>query len=101
MKLKIKDKFCLSAEDTDRLIGMAWEDRTPFEAIEAQFGLKEKDVVVLMREEMTLSSWKMWRKRMSGRSTKHAARAGAQLSRHKCSRQRHISDNKISKRRRF
>ena len=57
----------------DRIIEMAWEDRTSFEAIQYQFGLSEKDVIALMRKEMKSSSFRMWRKRMSGRKTKHAA----------------------------
>ena len=55
----------------DRIIQMAWEDRTPFEAIEFQFGLKEKDVKLLMRRELKKSSYKLWRKRVRGRKTKH------------------------------
>ncbi|NVK03893.1 MAG: TIGR03643 family protein [Flavobacteriia bacterium] len=51
---------------------MAWEDRTPFEAIELQFGLKENEVRALMRKHMQPSSFKMWRKRVKGRKTKHA-----------------------------
>jgi uncharacterized protein (TIGR03643 family) len=58
----------------DRVIAMAWEDRTTFEAIELQFGLPEKQVIALMRREMTASSFRMWRERVTGRSTKHAAR---------------------------
>ena len=61
----------LSDRDIDRIIEMAWEDRTPFEAIEFQFGLKENDVRKLMRSEMKESSFKMWRKRVKGRKTKH------------------------------
>ena len=61
----------LSARDIDRIIEMAWEDRTPFEAIEFQFGLKENDVRKLMRSEMKESSFKMWRERVKGRKTKH------------------------------
>jgi uncharacterized protein (TIGR03643 family) len=61
----------LSSADRDRVIEMAWEDRTPFDAIERQFGLQEKDVIALMRREMKPSSFRMWRKRVSGRSTKH------------------------------
>ena len=61
----------LSSDDRDRIIEMAWEDRTPFEAIELQFGLLEKDVITLMRREMQPSSFRMWRKRVTGRSTKH------------------------------
>ena len=55
----------------DRVIEMAWEDRTPFAAIEFQFGLSEKEVIALMRKYMKRSSFKMWRKRVSGRKTKH------------------------------
>ena len=55
----------------DRIIEMAWEDRTPFEAIKLQYGLYEKNVIQLMRREMKESSFKMWRKRVSGRKTKH------------------------------
>jgi uncharacterized protein (TIGR03643 family) len=57
----------------DRIVEMAWEDRTSFEAIEFQFGLSEQDVISLMRQEMKASSFRMWRKRVSGRKTKHAA----------------------------
>ena len=57
----------------DRIIEMAWEDRTSFEAIHYQFGLSEKEVIDLMRKEMKSSSFRMWRKRVSGRKTKHAA----------------------------
>ena len=63
----------LSAEDTDRIIQMAWEDRTPFEAISIQYGLSEQDVIELMRREMRPSSFRMWRRRVSGRKTKHTA----------------------------
>jgi len=92
----IKNNF--SAEDTDRIIQMAWEDRTPFEAIEFQFGLKEKEVIEFMRANSKLSSFQMWRKRMSGRSTKHLQRRVSVDSRFKCTLQRSISLNKISKR---
>ena len=61
----------LSDRDIDRIIEMAWEDRTPFEAIEFQFGLKENDVRRLMRSQMKESSFKMWRERVKGRKTKH------------------------------
>ena len=62
----------MTEEQIDRIIEMAWEDRTPFEAIEFQFGLKENDVRKLMRKHMKESSFKMWRKRVKGRKTKHA-----------------------------
>ena len=61
----------LSPETIDRVIEMAWEDRTPFEAIETQFGLNEQEVIAVMRRYMKESSFKMWRKRVSGRDTKH------------------------------
>ena len=63
----------LQSSNIDRIIEMAWEDRTSFEAIQYQFGLSERDVIALMRKEMKLSSFRMWRKRVSGRKTKHAA----------------------------
>lgn len=88
----------LSPQDTDRIIEMAWEDRTPFEAIELQFGLSEKDVVELMRRQSKASSFRMWRKRMNGRQTKHRFLRTADVSRFRCSRQKAISQNKISKR---
>lgn len=77
---------------------MAWEDRTPFEAIEMQFGLTEKEVIELMRKEMKASSFRMWRKRMTGRKTKHSQLRSTEIDRFRCSRQRTISLNKISKR---
>lgn len=64
-------------EDQDRIIQMAWEDRTPFEAIEFQFRLKEKDVVAFMRRHLLASSFRMWRRRMKARTTKHASRRDA------------------------
>ena len=63
----------LEAADVFRIIEMAWEDRTPFEAIQAQFGLDESAVVDLMRAQLKPSSFRLWRKRMKGRITKHAA----------------------------
>jgi uncharacterized protein (TIGR03643 family) len=78
---------------------MAWEDRTPFEAILFQFDLAEKDVISLMRRELKSSSFKNWRKRVnSGVSQKHLNKRSSQINRFKCSRQRSISNNKISKR---
>ncbi|NEZ60670.1 TIGR03643 family protein [Adonisia turfae] len=64
----------LNPNTVNRVIEMAWEDRTPFEAIELQYGLKEKQVITLMRREMKHSSFKMWRKRVTGRKTKHLKR---------------------------
>jgi len=81
-------KYGLNPDEVSRVIEMAWEDRTPFEAIEASFGLKEPDVIELMRREMKLSSFKMWRERVAGRKTKHIARRGFRLGRHVCPTQR-------------
>lgn len=69
--MKLSD---LDLRTIDRIVEMAWEDRTPFAAIETQFGLKEKEVIALMRKEMKRSSFKMWRKRVTGRKTKHLAK---------------------------
>ena len=88
----------LSAADIDRIIEMAWEDRTSFEAIEMQFGLKQQDVIKLMRKEMKAGSFRLWRERTKGRSTKHEALRSVEIDRFKCSRQKTISHNKISKR---
>jgi len=88
----------LSQQDISRIIEMAWEDRTPFDAILSQFGLKEQDVIKLMRREMKPSSFKMWRARVQGRSTKHSKNRSEDVERFRCSRQRNISNNKLSKR---
>ena len=82
----------------DRIIEMAWEDRTTFEAIKFQFNLDEKQVIELMRKEMKIKSFKMWRKRVQGRKTKHQKLRTFEKGRFKCSRQRSISNNSISKR---
>lgn len=87
-----------SETDIDRIIEMAWEDRTTFEAIKLQFGLKEQQVINLMRKEMKPSSFRMWRARVQGRKTKHQKLRGFEKSRFKCSRQKQITHNKISKR---
>ena len=85
-------------DQIDRIIEMAWEDRTPFDAIELQFGIKEEEVIQLMRREMKPSSFRMWRTRVQGRKTKHLKQRSAEVERFKCSRQRGISNNKVSKR---
>ena len=85
--------------DLDRIIEMAWEDRTPFEAILMQFEVPEKEVIQLMRSELKRSSFNLWRKRVnSGVSQKHALKRNPEIDRFKCTLQRHISNNKISKR---
>lgn len=73
----------LSDADISRIVEMAWEDRTPFEAIEVQFGLNESAVIALMRLQMKPSSFRMWRKRMAGRVTKHAALRSVEVLRHR------------------
>lgn len=82
----------------DRIIEMAWEDRTPFDAIQFQFGLAEADVKALMKKELKFSSYKLWRKRVENCKTKHSAKRIAGIDRFKCNLQRAISNNKISKR---
>lgn len=85
--------------EIDRIIEMAWEDRTPFEAILMQFEVPEKEVIQLMRSELKRSSFNLWRKRVnSGVSQKHAQKRNPEIERFKCSLQRQISNNKISKR---
>ena len=96
--MRIQKKYNLTDRDVDRIVEMAWEDRTTFDAIKEQFGVPESDVIKLMRQEMKLSSWKMWRERVQNRATKHAKKRNFEEGRFKCSRQRRISNNKISKR---
>ena len=96
MQYNINEK--LSNSDIDRVIEMAWEDRTPFEAIKFQFNLSEQEVIKLMRLEMKPTSFKMWRKRVQGRATKHLKKRNFVKGSFKCSLQRNITQNKISKR---
>ena len=89
----------LSQLDIDRVIQMAWEDRTPFEAIFIQFKLTEADTIQLMRKNLKRSSFNLWRKRVNtGVSQKHMKRRDPDILRFMCSRQRTITLNKISKR---
>jgi len=89
----------MQAADIDRIIEMAWEDRTPFEAIVVQFGISESQVIDIMRKELKRSGFNLWRARVhSGVSQKHAKKRNPEISRFKCSLQRTISKNKISKR---
>ena len=87
-----------SDAEIDRIIGMAWEDRTPFEAIDAQFGLKEAAVITLMRKHLLPNSFKRWRKRVKGRSTKHGSLQNRETLRFKSVAQKQITLNRISKR---
>jgi uncharacterized protein (TIGR03643 family) len=89
----------LSEQELDRLIEMAWEDRTPFEAIRFQFGFTQGEVIKIMRSQLKRSSFNLWRKRVNqGISIKHLNKRSTDIERFKCARQRHISNNKISKR---
>ncbi|WBL25297.1 TIGR03643 family protein [Zunongwangia sp. HGR-M22] len=95
--MKISEKFNLSERQVDRVIAMAWEDRTTFEAIEYQFGLTEKDVIKIMQEQMHPRNWRKWRARVQGRKTKHQKLRNFESGRFKSTRQRHITGNRLSK----
>lgn len=88
----------LNASDIDRIIEMAWEDRTPFDAIERQFGLSEQDVITVMRRELKPTSWRRWRARVQGRLTKHESLSAVDDARFKADQQRTVTHNKIAKR---
>ncbi len=88
----------LTPLDIDRIIQMAWEDRTSFDAIKLQFGIAEAEVIALMRKEMKVASFKRWRERVQGRKTKHSQLRSESVERFRCSLQRSITSNKISKR---
>ena len=88
----------LSEIDINRIIEMAWEDRTTFDAIKFQFGLNEADVKALMKNKLKFSSYKLWRKRVETCKTKHAKTRINSINRFKCNLQRQITSNKISKR---
>lgn len=88
----------LSERDINRIVEMAWEDRTTFDAILSQFGISEKEVIKLMRKEMKESSFRMWRARVQGRKTKHQKKISDTSPRFKSKMQRNITLNKISKR---
>ena len=75
-------------ETKNRIIEMAWEDRTPFDAIKDQFDISEKDVIKIMRRNLRSSSFKLWRKRVSGRRTKHKINHGKNLYRFKSKNQK-------------
>lgn len=91
-------KINLQPEDIDRIIEMAWEDRTPFDAIQFQFGLAEADVKALMKKELKFSSYRLWRERVENCQTKHLKKRNPEIDRFKCNLQRTITRNKISKR---
>lgn len=91
---KIKE---LTEQDIDRIIEMAWEDRTPFDAIKNQFGISEGETIELMRRNMKRSSFKMWRARVQGRATKHAQKSPDDMIVFRSRMQRGVALNKISK----
>jgi uncharacterized protein (TIGR03643 family) len=94
-------KIVLTDVEIDRIVEMAWEDRTPFEAITFQFGVSEQETIEIMRKEMKPSSFRMWRERVQGRSTKHSklrTNDTSETGRFKCSQQKQISGNKMAKR---
>ncbi len=86
----------MNQRERDRIIEMAWEDRTPFEAIEFQFNMTEKEVISLMRKELKSKSFKRWRKHVQGRKTKHMKLRDESVNRFKSSRQKPISHNRIT-----
>ena len=96
--MTIPEKYNLSAEDIDRIVEMAWEDRTPFDAIKVQFGLPEADVIQLMQQEMHPRNWRKWRARVQSPRPKHPRPRDESVTRFKSRMQRGISSNRISKR---
>jgi len=95
--MSITTDFDFDERQVDRIISMAWEDRTTFEAIEFQFGLTEKQVITFMKEQMHPRNWKKWRARVQGRKTKHEKLRDVQVKRFKSDAQRQITGNRISK----
>ncbi|WP_298527249.1 TIGR03643 family protein [uncultured Christiangramia sp.] len=93
----IAEEYELDERQIDRIIAMAWEDRTTFEVIEFQFGLKEEEVIRFMREQMHPRNWRKWRARVQGRKTKHEKLRSDDISRFKSKAQRQITGNRISK----
>ncbi|WP_299153360.1 TIGR03643 family protein [uncultured Christiangramia sp.] len=93
----IAEEYELDERQIDRIIAMAWEDRTTFEVIEFQFGLKEEEVIMFMREQMHPRNWRKWRARVQGRKTKHEKLRSDDISRFKSKAQRQITGNRISK----
>ncbi len=96
--IAITEKNSFTDIQIDRIIEMAWEDRTPFDAIKFQFRLSEAEVKALMKKELKFSSYKLWRERVEHCKTKHVAKRVEDIDRFKCNLQRAISNNKISKR---
>ena len=87
LKMSKFDLKSLSVSDVSRVIEMAWEDRTPFEAIQNTFGLAQAQVIILMRQNLKRGSFKLWRERVAGRATKHLALRSTEISRAYCATQ--------------
>ncbi|MDA9636502.1 TIGR03643 family protein [SAR86 cluster bacterium] len=85
----------MNEEDLNRIIEMAWEDRTPFEIIHSEFNITHDELIKIMRSNLKGSSFRLWRKRVTGRKTKHLLKRGFSLGRHRCDRQGKL----VSKRR--
>ena len=85
----------MDQDNLNRIIEMAWEDRTPFDVIYKEFDITQNELERLMRNNLKPSSFKLWKKRVSGRKTKHIAKRSNQIDRHKCDRQGKL----VSKRR--
>lgn len=83
----MNNQISLSEEDHSRIIEMAWEDRTPFEAIEKLYGLSEPEVIALMRASIKRKTFNNWRARVSGRKTKHIKLRSPDVSRGYCATQ--------------
>lgn len=95
--MSITSDFDFDDRQVDRIISMAWEDRTTFEAIEYQFGLSEKQVIKFMQEQLHPRNWRKWRARVQGRKTKHEKLRADSVKRFKSKAQRAITGNRISK----
>ena len=96
--MNVSSKKDFTDIEIDRIIEMAWEDRTPFDAIYQQFGIREDEVKALMKQELKFSSYKRWRTRVESCNTKHLQLRQQYINRFKCNLQRTITHNKISKR---
>ena len=79
----MKKYCCITQSDIHRIIEMAWEDRTTFDAIKNQFGLNEQEVKNIMKSNLKASSYKLWRRRVTGRKTKHLSKRDFIIGRHK------------------
>ena len=84
MKKALKN---IDLESINRIIEMAWEDRTPFEVIEKEFSITHGELISIMRTNLNSSSFKLWRKRVNGRKTKHGELRNFIVGRHRCDRQ--------------